>query len=104
MDAVQSSDDLSVCAACKRRFVVPVSVLDVVDRGRFVVELECNNCGHATLSVHGDQELESLDRQLDRSAAHLRDFADAMTESRELELIDRFVGALHADEILPEDF
>jgi hypothetical protein len=33
--------DLHICEACRMPFVVPVSILDVHQDGRYVVELTC---------------------------------------------------------------
>ena len=53
--------DLHVCARCARPFVVPVSILDVHDDGRYVVELSCANCDARSLGTHDEASLEELD-------------------------------------------
>jgi hypothetical protein len=94
-----------VCDACDRPFVVPISVVDIIDGGRrCIVELACNNCGRAALTVHDDAELEALDRELDESVAQMHRALDVLAVVDELERIDGFAAALRDDLILPEDF
>jgi hypothetical protein len=96
---------LHVCDGCERPFVVPISVLDIIDGGRrCIVELACNNCGRAALSVHDDIALEALDRELDESMEQIHNALEVLTVVDELERIDGFAAALRDDFILPEDF
>jgi hypothetical protein len=94
---------LHVCRRCEEPFVVPVALHEVVG-DRFVVELTCNNCGWGDVGLHDDQALDALDRELDRSLAAMVATAELHALADELEAIDRFVAALRADRILPEDF
>ena len=96
--------DLHICEACRMPFVVPVSILDVHDDGRYVVELACANCEASSLTTHDEASLEALDVELDRSLLAIQEALDAMVISDELERIDRFAAALQDDLILPEDF
>ena len=96
--------DLHLCRSCRQPFVVPVSILDAYDDGRFLVELACNNCGAASLRTHDDASLEELDIELDRGLLVIQEALDAIVLADELERIDRFAAALHDDKILPEDF
>ena len=85
--------------------MVPVSVVDIIDGGqRCIVELTCNNCGCAALTVHDDAELEALDRELDESVGQIHQALEVLTVVDEMERIDGFAGALRDDLILPEDF
>lgn len=97
-------EPLHVCGDCNRPFVVPVSIVDLVDRDRAVVELHCTNCGRTVLGVHDDQALEALDRELDASMAMMRDTVELLSYVEELERVDVFADALRRDLILPEDF
>ena len=97
-------ESLHICDACDRDFIVPVSVVDLIDHDRCIVELTCTNCGTTSLGVHDDRSLMELDRHLDRAQAQMSLALEAMTLAGELERIDRFVEALQADQILPEDF
>ena len=99
-----STEPLHVCADCHRPFVVPVSVVDLVDRDRAVVELHCTNCGRTVLGVHDDAALEALDRELDATTDSMRETLELLTYIEQAERIEAFAGALEQGHILPEDF
>ena len=104
-DIATTTPPLHVCNGCDQPFVVPVSVLDIIDGGaRCIVELACNNCGRVSLTVHDDAALEALDRELDESVAQMHQALRVLTVVDELERIDGFALALAGDHILPEDF
>jgi hypothetical protein len=96
--------DLQTCPACRRPFVVPAAVVDVVGHDRYVVELTCTNCPWSEVAVHEEAALEDLDRRLERSVAAMQAAAEIVEIAAELERIDRFAAALRADLVLPEDF
>jgi hypothetical protein len=96
--------DLHLCRGCERPFVVPAAVLDVVGRDQYLMELQCNNCGLVVVSTHGEDVLEALDRELDRQRYDMQMALDVWEVTRQIEEIDAFTAALHADHILPEDF
>lgn len=93
-----------MCAGCHRPFVVPVSIVDLVDRDRAVVELHCTNCGRTVLGVHDDESLAALDRELDATTQSMWEALELLTFVDELERIEDFAHALREDLILPEDF
>jgi len=95
---------LQVCTNCTRPFVVPKSIVDILDADRYLVELACSNCGHTVLAPHYDDELEAFDRELEASMQQIREALHVISLVDELERIDRFTAALREDHILPEDF
>lgn len=97
-------EPLHVCADCRRPFVVPLSVVDLVDGDRAVVELHCTNCGLTVLGVHDDAALEALDHQLDASSESIREALELLGFVEECERIAAFADALERGLILPEDF
>ncbi len=103
-DDTRTATDPCVCDACARDFIVPVSVVDLIDHDRCVVELQCMNCGIASLRVHEDRELMELDRHLDAAQEQMREAIEMLEISDDLDRVDRFVRALRDDHILPEDF
>lgn len=103
-DDTTAPADLCVCATCARDFVVPVSVVDLIDHDRCVVELRCTNCGTASLSVHDDRDLVELDRRLDVAQHQIEEAIEVLEIADDLDRVDRFVRALRGDHILPEDF
>jgi hypothetical protein len=84
--------------------VVPLSIVDILDADRYVVELWCANCDRASLSAHYDSELEELDQELVNTTAQIRAALDVIETVDELVRVDRFAEALQNDLILPEDF
>lgn len=96
--------DLHLCRGCDLPFVVPTAVLDVVGQDRYLMELQCTNCGLAIVGTHGEQVLEDLDRELDRQRRDMEQALELWTVTRRTVEIDAFVLALREDHILPEDF
>ena len=92
---------LQVCTECHRPFVVPRSIVDILDADRYLVELGCANCGHTVLAQHFDEE---LDRELVNATAQIRAAVEVIETVDDMMRLDRFAEALHADHILPEDF
>jgi hypothetical protein len=95
---------LHECRSCRRPFVVPTNVLKVVTRTSYRVELTCTNCGWSHIGTHHEEELEALDRMLDRQTAEMQAALELWSLTREIERIDAFARALQDDLILPEDF
>lgn len=96
--------DLHVCRRCRWTFVVPVAVVDVLGPDRYLVELQCTNCGLSVVESHDEEVLEALDRELDRQTAEMRAALEIWQVTRQAEEIDAFARALQDDHILPEDF
>src|SRR5881227_4185153 len=80
--------DLHICRACDRTFVVPAAVLDVVGDDRYLVELQCTNCGFTVVDTYGEQVLEDLDRELDRQSADMEAALQLWEVTRFCEEID----------------
>jgi hypothetical protein len=97
-------DDVHVCRACRRPFVVPLSILPLMAQDGYVVELRCTNCGESTIAIHDDAQLERLDRELDRQTGRLRHALAELELADEIARVDRFAEALQTGAILPEDF
>src|SRR4051794_8259261 len=96
--------DLHICRGCEWPFVVPTSVLDVTGHNEYLMELQCNNCGLVVVGTHGEEVLEALDRELDRQVSDMEAALELWMVTTQMEEIDAFTAALHADHILPEDF
>lgn len=95
---------LHICRSCHQPFVVPLSIVDILDADRYVIELWCANCDRCTLSAHYDEELEELDRELVSATAQIRVALEVIETVDDIIRVDRFSEALHAGHILPEDF
>ena len=93
-----------LCRVCSRPFLVPVSIVPLASQPGYVVELRCNNCEDATVTLLDEDQMEHLDRELDRQTGRIRHALAELQLADQLDEIDRFVDALEHDLILPEDF
>ena len=96
-------NNLHICGECGSELVHPRAV---VTRGMssWWLELHCPNCDVYRDGIFTQETVEVFDEELDRGADALaRDYKRLMRANM-AEEIDTFVGALHADAIVPEDF
>jgi len=95
--------DLHVCLECESDLVYPVQ-WEESGVENWTVLLHCPNCDVYREGIFSQDTVEVFDEELDRGADMLaRDYKRLMRANMADE-IDRFVGALTADAILPEDF
>jgi hypothetical protein len=101
--ALESASDLHVCVACESALVYPVE-WEEAGATHWEVSLRCPNCEWSGSGVYEQDIVERFDEELDRGTeALVRDLKRLMHANMEDE-IDRFVSAINADYILPEDF
>jgi hypothetical protein len=101
--AAEPQQDLHVCAHCDSGLVYPVQWEEAGTENWSVV-LHCPNCDVYREGVFTQDNVELFDEELDRGADALaRDYKRLMRANMADE-IERFVGALEAGAILPEDF
>ncbi len=94
---------LHVCLDCSGELVYPVE-WEEAGADNWSVLLHCPNCDVFRDGVFAQDTVERFDEELDRGADALaRDYKRLM-KANMAEEIDRFVGAIQADAILPEDF
>jgi len=99
----EAPQDLHVCVECDSALVYPVQ-WEEAGPDNWSVLLHCPNCDVFREGVFTQDNVELFDEELDRGADALaRDYKRLM-RSNMADEIDRFVGALAADAILPEDF
>jgi hypothetical protein len=99
----QTAEDLHVCGSCESELVYPVD-WDEAGDSHWEVMLRCPNCEWAGTGVFEQEIVERFDEQLDRGTeALVRDLKNLMQANMEDE-IERFVSALEAGHIVPEDF
>jgi hypothetical protein len=95
--------DLHVCIECSCEFVYPVQ-WEEAGPVNWTVLLHCPNCQVYREGVFAQDTVEAFDEELDRGASTLeRDYV-RLVHANMSEETDRFVAALAADAILPEDF
>jgi len=101
--ALEPVADLHVCGSCDSELVYPVDWEEAGD-SHWEVILRCPNCEWSGTGVFEQDVVERFDEELDRGTeALVRDLKNLMTANMEDE-IDRFVSALEAGHIVPEDF
>ena len=99
--AVESG--LHVCPECCSSLVAPVAWEQAGPR-EWAVTIECPNCEWWDADVFDEETVERFDEELDRGTeALVRDLKRMMQANMEDE-IERFVKALQAGHIIPEDF
>jgi hypothetical protein len=95
--------DLHICVECSSELVYPVQ-WEESGPVNWNVLLHCPNCDIYREGIFTQETVEGFDEELDRGADALaRDYKRLMRANM-AEEIERFVGALTSDAILPEDF
>ncbi len=99
----ETVDDLHICGTCDSELVYPVD-WEEAGETHWEVTLRCPNCEWSGTGVFDQDVVERFDEELDRGTeALVRDLKRLMQANMEDE-IERFVSALEADHIVPEDF
>lgn len=94
---------LHVCPECRSHLVQPVSWSAATD-GRWQLDLHCPNCGWEDSGVYAQEQIERFEDALETAVEGILDDLKRLTYANMTGEIDRFVAALEADLILPEDF
>jgi hypothetical protein len=99
----ETIDDLHICSSCCSDLVFPVE-WDEAGSQHWEVTLRCPNCEWNGTGIFEQELVERFDEELDRGTeALVRDLKRLMHANMEDE-IERFVSALHAGHIVPDDF
>lgn len=94
---------LHVCDGCGSDLVYPVE-WDEAGTTHWEVSLRCPNCEWKGSGIFDQDVVDRFDEELDRGTESLvRDLRRLIHANMESD-IDRFVDALHAGHIVPEDF
>ena len=97
------AEDLHMCGTCDSELVYPVD-WEEAGETHWEVTLRCPTCEWTGTGVFEQDVVERFDEVLDRGTETLvRDLKRMMQANMEDE-IDRFVSALQAGHIVPEDF
>jgi formate dehydrogenase maturation protein FdhE len=94
---------LHICPLCASNLVQPVA-WSPEPKGRWYLTLECPNCGWAEEGIYERSQVESLEDTLDDGLCKLIADLQRLVHANMAEDVERFVSALTADQILPEDF
>ena len=99
----ESHQELHICVECSSELVYPMQ-WEESGPVNWNVLLHCPNCDIYREGIFTQETVETFDEELDRGADALaRDYKRLMRANM-AEEIERFVGALTSDAILPEDF
>jgi hypothetical protein len=99
----RSPQALHVCPACASELVYPTDWAPA-DRTRWSVELRCPDCEWNGAGVYAQEVVDRFDEALDGGTEQLLADLTTLTRANMEEQLQRFVDALWADDILPEDF
>jgi hypothetical protein len=94
---------LHLCAACGSPLVHPVE-WEQVGRGSWTLSLRCPNCWWTGSGTYAQELVDAFDLALDEGIEALMDDLRELSRANMAEDVDRFVAALWADAVLPEDF
>jgi hypothetical protein len=98
-----SQTGLHVCPDCTSPLVAPVA-WEQAGPAQWAITLECPNCSWWDADIFDEAAVECFDEELDRGTeALVRDLMRLMRANMEDD-VERFVAALRADAVLPEDF
>jgi hypothetical protein len=101
--AAELDQDLHVCLGCNSDLVYPVE-WEESGSDNWSVLLHCPNCDLHRDGVFSQDTVEAFDEELDRGADLLAGDYKRLMRANMADEIERFVGALEAGAILPEDF
>ncbi len=103
-DGVQPTrEQLHICPVCSSELVQPVSWSEASE-DRWELTLECPNCWWSTYGLYDCHQVHELEERLDDGLGDMLDDLKRLTHANMADQIDRFVAALEADLVLPEDF
>jgi hypothetical protein len=97
------SRSLHVCGNCHAPLVQPLSWAEMGDE-HWELELLCPNCEWTHTGVYSQTEVEEFEDRLEEGLSEMLADLQRLAQANMSEEIDRFVTALSADVILPEDF
>jgi hypothetical protein len=102
-DQASPAEGLHLCPECSSDLVQPVH-WEADDQDAWRMTLECPNCRWSREGVFHADQLEPFEDHLEDGVAALLADLRQLTQANMNEEIERFVAALEADWILPEDF
>lgn len=94
---------LHLCAACGSRLVHPIDWEEAGPRS-WTVSLRCPNCWWTGSGTFEQEVVDAFDLELDEGVEALIDDLRELARANMAEAVERFVAALWAGAVLPEDF
>jgi hypothetical protein len=102
-DPQEAENRLHVCPECRCELVQPVAWAETDDT-HWELALSCPNCWWSGEGVFDREQVDELEEELDRGLADMLRDLQRLTHANMSDQIERFINALRADLILPEDF
>jgi hypothetical protein len=99
----RTDDALHICGNCNGELVYPLD-WEEASATHWEVTLRCPDCEWIATGTFAQDIVERFDEELDRGTAALIEDLARLASANMEEEIDRFVSALDADALLPEDF
>jgi hypothetical protein len=96
-------DDLHVCPSCNSELVYPTDWAPASNR-HWQVALRCPECEWNGGGSYDQHIVDRLDEALERGTQSVLEDLTVLVRANMEDHIERFVSALSADHILPEDF
>jgi len=94
---------LHVCPSCDSQLVQPIAWSEASE-AKWELLLSCPNCFWACEGTFTEDEVHSLEEELDHGLEDMLRDLQRLTQANMADEIERFTSALHGDHILPEDF
>ncbi len=102
-EPAKEARQLHICPACDSDLVQPVAWSEQAE-ARWQLTLTCPNCGWSEAGVFMRDQVEKLEDRLDEGLCRMIGDLHRLMQANMSEDVERFVAALGADHILPEDF
>ena len=99
----QVARSLHICPECNSELVQPIDWTEAPD-GHWNLILHCPNCDWSTEGRYTQHQVRELEDRLDEGLADMLRDLQRLAQANMADQVDRFVVALHADQVLPEDF
>jgi len=96
-------DELHICGTCNSTLVYPVEWSEAGSR-HWEVTLRCPNCEWCGTGIFEQAVVERFDGELDRATQELAGDLKRLVQTNMQDEVERFITALDADAITPDDF
>jgi hypothetical protein len=97
------ADGLHICPECRSELVQPVDWVETSE-DRWELTLQCPNCFATRQGTYEETQVHELEDRLDEGLTEMLTDLTRLSQANMADEIDRFISALEADVILPEDF
>jgi hypothetical protein len=99
----QPTTELHICPDCASELVYPIH-WDEAGPENWRVSLRCPNCEWSATGVFPQDAVDEFDERLDEGTEHVVSDLKQLMHANMSDEIERFVAALEAEALLPEDF